>query len=50
MRREEADERGGEKSKGTPEVRMGRGERALKETKEKPELTASREKDHFSSF
>lgn len=26
---------------------MGRGERALKETKEKPELTASREKEYF---
>ena len=37
----------GKKSKGTPEVRMGRGERALKETKEKPEITASREKEHF---
>ena len=28
-RREEADERGGKKSKGTPKVRMGRGEKSF---------------------
>ena len=37
----------GEKIKRNPRGKDDRGERALKETKEKPEITASREKEHF---